>query len=220
MPELPTPPKPRRLVPSTPRGRLILFGGLAAAVLVTVWLVRRHRAAQESAAAVGLAEDQYGGVSEGEPYGPSLLSPITSGAAAGGAYPGGSVTTYTPDDLLEIVKGLTPPPLPTPAAAPVPTPNYAPTPTAEGVYYDPPAPPPPPPPVSAPPKGVDRPPATAPAPAAPTCPPAFPNRSDRGCYKNCGHNECRNHRRVRDHGHCYQNGTRIHVNFESLGGSC
>lgn len=63
----------------------------------------------------------------------------------------------------------------------------------------------------------------APAPKVPVstpCPKGYPNRSDRGCYKNCGHDECRNHRRVRNHGHCYQNGQRITVNIEQLGGKC
>lgn len=64
-------------------------------------------------------------------------------------------------------------------------------------------------------------PAPAPGPTGPApCPPGFPNRGPRGCYANCGHDECRSGRKVRDHGHCYPGGARVHVSFEDLGGKC
>lgn len=71
--------------------------------------------------------------------------------------------------------------------------------------------------------------APAPAPAGPApCPPGYPHRSARGCYKNVGHNFChcegtgakRKCITRRDHGHLYSDGQRIHMNFSFVKPGC
>lgn len=67
-----------------------------------------------------------------------------------------------------------------------------------------------------------------PSSAPPSCPASFPNYNPaRGpvgpasCYKNCGHDECGSNGRIRrNHGHCYQNGSRTHVSNEPTNKKC
>lgn len=103
-------------------------------------------------------------------------------------------------DILAATSGG-PPASTAPGVVTVPRPN-TPAPT--------PAPPPPPPP--APPLPVPH----GPAP----CPPAYPNRSATGCFKNCGHcaKNSRTGKWYRDHGHCYPNGRRVPMGHEYPGG--
>lgn len=205
-------------LPQTPRGRVVMYGGGAALVLLVVYLVHRHRALQAEAAdtsGLGLVEDPYAniGPSPEYGYGSTMLSPITSGGVAGGGDPGGSVTTYTAADLMGIIDSLSPA-MPTPAAAPTPTPNV--TPAAAPMQ---PLPPPPPTPAPAP-APRPAPPPPPPAPRGNGCPADYPHKSDRGCYKDCGHDECRNHRVCRNHGHCYRNGQRVTLSVDCGSRKC
>lgn len=72
-------------------------------------------------------------------------------------------------------------------------------------------------------------PAELPAPApAPACPPGFPGGSPPDCYADCGHDEChcegtganRKCWTQRDHGHCHQDGRRVHMSYEFIRNGC
>lgn len=140
------PPGPRR-----PRlgkkGRFAVYGGLLLAIAAAVYVYRRHQQRQDDAAAAAdpLAfEDPT--VPMPDPYGPTMLSPVTSGAAAGGyGDTGGVVHTYTLQDIMDLLKatdvpsggGYEPPPLPNwnpdsdspaPSPSPGPAPSISPTP--------------------------------------------------------------------------------------------
>jgi hypothetical protein len=75
---------------------------------------------------------------------------------------------------------------------------------------------------------VQTPPApTQATPQVATCPAAFgqynPARGPVGpksCFKDCGHEECHNGKKSREHAHCYQNGERQVTSWEVIGGKC
>ncbi len=174
-------------LPKTPKGRVALFGGGALLILVVAYIVKRRRDEAEAAAAAEMAA-AYVDPSAPDPYsvGSTYLSPVSSGiSSGGGGYGSGSVTTYTMQDIMDILKSLQPPP-PT-----VPTPNVPTTPEPVPVAPAPVAPPP----VAPAPAPVQETPAPAPAPGpAPCpagwvgapgrcCPPDFPLHSSHGCYK-------------------------------------
>lgn len=100
MPDIPTPPRP-----GSPR-RVVVFGGAAVLILAAVYFWHRHteQVAADAAAAAATAD---GTALDYQSPG-TLLSPITSGAAASAGAGGGSVTTYTAADLLTIIQALDP----------------------------------------------------------------------------------------------------------------
>lgn len=197
MADLPTPPHPAAAGRAL-KGKLTghppwVYALLAAGVLVAAYMIRRSQAA----ATVPSTD-------------PTI--PVGTPDAAVGSFQGYDTpqdNNITGPDLLDFIlavreQNIALTPLPDPVVQPAGGPTG-------GGLPDQPFPNPPPPAITPAPRQP-----TAPAP----CPKGFPKRSERGCYKDCGHDECRGHKLVRNHGHCYPDGRRITVSIEDKGKRC